>query len=453
MEKKKIISRHINIKSSLPAPGTKNLFTRLKKVESRSMHGQLPIAWKSAKDFYIYDISGNKFIDFTSTIFVANTGHSNDRIKKYIRKTLDNNFLHSYVYINEIRAKYIEKLVKFFGKGFQKAFLMSAGTEATEAAFKLMRMYGQKKKKRKLGIICFEGNWHGRTLAAQMMSGDENQKKWAGYKDKNIHHLPFPYPWKVSSTTPEKFLNKTIRKLKKKIDLKKDVCGVMIETFQGWGALFYPKDYIQKLSEICKKNDIIITFDEMQAGFSRTGKNFGFQHYDIVPDLVCCGKGMGGGVPLSGVVGRADLLDLPDIGNMSSTNSANPISCSAGLAVLEEIQKKNLTQKTKIKGKILHKELEKISKLKPNIFKVYGKGLIAALIFEKKIPGIEVKLKYFVEQCIRDGLLLVYTGRESIKIGPPLTISKDAIITATKIIKKNILSIFYDKNKTYRSSN
>ena len=113
----------------------------------------------------------------------------------------------------------------------------------------------------------------------------------------------------------------------------------MIETFQGWGALFYPKKYIKKLAEICKKNDILITFDEMQSGFSRTGKNFGFQHYGITPDLICCGKGMGGGVPLSGVIGKADLLDLPEIGNMSSTNSANPISCSAGLAVIEEIQK------------------------------------------------------------------------------------------------------------------
>lgn len=437
-------SKHISIKSILPAPGTNKLYQRLKKVESRSMHGQLPIAWESAKDFYIYDISGNKFIDFTSTIFVANVGHSNNRIKKYIKKTLDSNFLHSYVYINKIRANYIEKLIKFAGKGFQKAFLMSSGTEATEAAFKLMRMYGIKKKKRKLGIICFEGNWHGRTLASQMMSGNEDQKKWIGYKDKNIHHLPFPYPWNISESKSEKYLEASLSKLKKKIDLKKDICGVMIETFQGWGALFYPKKYIKKLSEICKKNDILITFDEMQAGFSRTGKNFGFQHYDITPDLICCGKGMGGGVPLSGVIGRADLLDLPEIGNMSSTHSANPISCSAGLAVIEEIQKKNLTKEAKIKGKILHRELKKISILRKNLFKVYGKGLIAAMIFEKNIPNLEQKIKYFVERCIEDGLLLVYTGRESIKLGPPLTISKNAIKTAINIIKNNILSVFND---------
>ena len=192
MEKKKINSK-------LSTSRTRQLLKRLEKVESRSMQGQLPIVWESAKDFYVYDIFGNKIIDFTSTIFVANTGHSNARIKKYIRRTLDNNLLHSYAYINKIRVKYIEKLIKFAGKGFDKAFLMSAGTEATEAAFKLMRMYGQKKKKKRLGIICFEGNWHGRTLAAQMMSGNKEQMSWVGYKDKNIHHLDFPYPWKVST--------------------------------------------------------------------------------------------------------------------------------------------------------------------------------------------------------------------------------------------------------------
>ena len=436
MEKKKVNSKLLTNR-------TRQLLKRLEKVESRSMQGQLPIVWESAKDFYVYDIFGNKLIDFTSTIFVANTGHSNARIKKYIRRTLDNNLLHSYAYINKIRVQYIEKLIKFAGKGFDKAFLMSAGTEATEAAFKLMRMYGQKKKKKRLGIICFVGNWHGRTLAAQMMSGNKEQMSWVGYKDKNIHHLPFPYPWKVSKDGYKKFLNKSLKNLKKKINLKSDICGVMIETFQGWGALFYPKGYIQALIKICKKNDIIVTFDEMQAGFSRTGKNFGFQHYGIKPDLICCGKGMGGGVPLSGVIGRGEILDLPEVGNMSSTNSANPISCSAGLAVLEEIEKRKLTLGSDIKGKILHKELNKISKHK-NLFKVYGKGLIAALVFSKKIPNVELKLKNLVENCIEDGLLLVYTGRESIKLGPPLTITKDAIILATKIIKKNIQLIFYE---------
>tara|TARA_B110000037_G_scaffold74410_1_gene89274 strand:- start:17 stop:1351 length:1335 start_codon:yes stop_codon:yes gene_type:complete len=442
MQKKIIKTKNITIATSIPAPGTKQLMKKLRKVESRSMHGQLPIAWSKAKNFNIYDIAGNKFIDFTSTIFVANVGHSNDRIKKYINRSLKLNFIHSYAYINKIRAEYIDKLVKFCGKGFQKAFLMSAGTEATEAAFKLMRMYGQKRKKRKLGIVCFDGNWHGRTMASQMMSGNIQQKKWIGFHDKDIHHIPFPYPWLIKDSNEEEFLKLSIRNLKKKLDLKKDVCGFMLETFQGWGALFYPKKYVKLLSKICKQNDILLTFDEMQSGFGRTGKNFGFQHYDIIPDLICCGKGMGGGVALSGVIGKKNILDLPEVGNMSSTNSANPIACSAGLAVLEEIQDKKLTYKARVNGQLMHKKLLNIKKKHPNLFNVYGKGLIAAIIFHKSQKNINKKLKLLVEKCMKDGLLLVYTGRESVKIGPPLTITKSAIIEGTQIIEKNINLIF-----------
>lgn len=443
MSKKMIIkTKNIQILTRIPAPGTYKLIKKLNKVESRSMHGQLPIAWSKAKNFNIYDIAGNKFIDFTSTIFVANVGHANERIKKYIKRSLKSNFIHSYAYINEIRAKYLEKLIKFFGRGFEKAFLMSAGTEATEAAFKLMRMYGQKKKKRRLGIICFEGNWHGRTMASQMMSGNQKQKEWIGYHDKDIHHVAFPYPWLIKNGNEEEFLEKSIRKLIKKINLKKDVCGVMLESFQGWGAIFYPKKYIQLLNRICKKNDILICFDEMQAGFGRTGKNFGFQHYDIIPDLVCCGKGMGGGVALSGVVGKKKIMDLPEVGNMSSTNSANPIACNAGLAVIEEIEKKNLTDNARIKGELLHKNLIKIMQNFPDLINIYGKGLIAAIVFNKDYKDINKKLKKLVELCIKDGLLLVYTGRESVKIGPPLTITKNAINEGSEILNKNINILF-----------
>ena len=152
-----IKTKNISISTKIPAPGNRQLIKKLNKVESRSMHGQLPIAWSKAKGFNIYDLAGNKFIDFTSTIFVSNTGHSNKRIKKYISKMLNSNLMHSYAYLNKIRAKYLEKLIKFCGKGFEKAFLMSAGTEATEAAFKLMRMYGQKKKEKKTRNYMFRG--------------------------------------------------------------------------------------------------------------------------------------------------------------------------------------------------------------------------------------------------------------------------------------------------------
>ena len=437
-------TKNILIRTKIPAPGTLDILKKLSRFESRSMQGQLPIVWKKAKDFNIYDISNNKFIDFTSTIFVSNIGHSNKRLKKYISKTLKEDLIHSYAYINKVRTLYLKELVEFSGKNFDKAFLMSAGTEATEAALKLMRMNGQINKKKRLGIICFEGNWHGRTMGAQLMSGNKEQKKWVGFEDKNIHHLPFPYPWIVNEDKSEKFLRDSLNSLlkKKKLNLKNDICGVMIETFQGWGALYYPKKYMKLLEKICKKNRIILSFDEMQSGFARTGYKFGYEYYDVKPDLICCGKGMGGGVAVSGVIGKKKIMDLPEVGNMSSTNSANPIACQAGLAVLDEIKKKKLVSKSKKKGKFLFRKLNSIKKKFPEIISyVSGHGLIYALIF-KNDKYIVKKLRDLAISCMKDGLLVVYTGRESIKIGPPLSITLDALEEGTKIIEKNLNNIF-----------
>ena len=292
------------IKTKIPAPGTLKIIKSLKKSESRSMQGQLPIIWSKAEGHSLFDIKGNKFIDFTSTIFVTNIGHSNNNLIRNLKKAIDKKLLHSYAYFNSSREKYLKNLVKFAGKNFQKAFLMSAGTEATEAALKLMRLHGQRIKKRRLGIICIEGNWHGRTMGAQMMSGNKKQKEWIGYKDKNIHHIKFPYPWELEKITPKEFLDNCLEKLGKKIDFKQDICGFMLETFQGWGAIFYPTEFVKEISKLCKQNKILLTFDEMQAGFGRTGKKFGYEHYNVNPDLICCGKGMGGGIALSGVIGK-----------------------------------------------------------------------------------------------------------------------------------------------------
>jgi 4-aminobutyrate aminotransferase-like enzyme len=178
----------------------------------------------------------------------------------------------------------------------------------------------------------------------------------------------------------------------------------------------------------------------MQSVFARTGYKFGYEYYGVKPDLICCGKGMGGGIPISGVIGKKAIMDLPEVGNMSSTHSANPLACYAGLAVLEEISKKKLLQNTKYKEKILFKKLNQIKdKFPKEILYVQGKGLIAALIFDlNSTNNIKKILKSIVEECLKNGLLVVYTGRESIKIGPPLTITKEALIEGINVLDQAI---------------
>ena len=434
-----------NINTPIPTLGTKEILENLEENESRSMHGQLPIIWDRAEDFSVFDMAGNKWIDFTSTIFVANVGHSNARVTASIKAALDYPLYSCYAYANPIRARYLEKLIAFAGPPFEKAFLLSAGTEATEAALKLMRMQGQKIGKRRRGIICVEGNWHGRTLGAQMMSSNLAQREWIGYQDADIHHIPFPYPWVLNGRDPIAFLEEGLKRLSEKgVDIAQDVCGFMLETFQGWGAVFYPKEFVQAIEHLCQKHQILLTFDEMQAGFGRTGKAFGYQHYGVTPDLICCGKGMGGGVPLAGVIGRAEIMDLPDVGNMSSTHSANPLVCAAGLAVIEELESRNLIAETARKGELLFSGLSDLQLRFPDrISQLLGMGLIAAVVFRSPLTGEADGLftSRVAERCMQKGLLVVHTGRESIKLGPPLTITDAALFEGINVLGESIAEI------------
>ena len=437
-------TKYRKIATQIPTPGTKEIIARLEKTESRSMQGQFPIIWDKAEDFSVYDIAGNKWIDFTSTIFVANIGHGNKRVSTAIKEVLDKPLISTYAYMSEVRAKYLEKLIEFAGPAFGKAFLLSAGTEATEATLKLIRMHGQKIGKKKPGSVTLNGNWHGRTMGAQMMSSNAEQKAWIGYEDPNIHHIDFPYPWLVSEEQGEEFFNKQLDSLKQiGLNLETDIAGFMLETFQGWGALFYPKSFVKAIRKFTEENSILLAFDEMQAGFARTGKKFGFEHYEVSPDLFACGKGMGGGISLSGVIGKSEIMDLPEVGNMSSTHSANPLVCAAGLAVLEEIESRNLVPETHRKGEILKQELKKLKdKFPQQIDNFYGEGLIASLLFKDsdKFGKSEIASKVS-EKCMQKGLLVVHTGRESIKLGPPLVIDDEAILEAMQVINESLTEV------------
>ena len=447
-----INTQYRTIVTEIPVPESQDIIDSLDANESRSMHGQVPIVWDRAEGFQIYDKWGNKWLDFTSTIFVANAGHGNPHIIKALKKVLDKPLLHTYSYYSQERADYIKFLIENTPSQFEKAFLLSAGTEATECALKLMRMFGQKNGKRRLGIIGFEGNWHGRTLGAQMMSFNPKQKEWVGYQDPNIFHVSFPYPWiQEAQENPELFFEKSINKLIQDYDLDpaQDLCGFMIETFQGWGALFYPTAFIKAVESFARKHGMLIAFDEMQAGFARTGELFGYMHYDIKPDILCCGKGASSSLPLAIVLGSKEIMDLPDVGSMSSTHSANPLVCVAGQANLEFILQEGLIEKTRYLGSIFIKKLNEIKDMYPqHIGLVAGKGLIAAVHF-RDVNGkpLSALCNQICEIAVRRGLLVVNTGRETIKMGPPLVITEEALLEGVAVLKQAVIDCI--ENKSY----
>ena len=403
------------------------------------MHGQMPIIWDRAEDFQVFDPWGNIWIDFTSTIFVANAGHGNKRIANSLKRILEKPLLHTYTYASTERIDYLDYLIANTPSQFEKAFLLSAGTEATEVALKLMRLNGEKNSKRKRGIICFEGAYHGRTMGAQMMTGSIPAKEWIGFQDPNIHHLPFPYPWEEGVKDPKEFFIKSLNNLSKKhnLNLDEDICGIMLETFQGWGGIFYPKNFIKEVASFAKERGILIAFDEMQAGFGRTGELFGYSHYEVEPDLLCCGKGASSGLPLAIVMGSKEIMDLPEIGSMSSTHSANPLCCVAGHENLKAMLEDGLIENSKNLGIILHRELKNIKNLFPEHIKyVFGKGLLAGIVFINP-NGVQLNqlCDKICEKALQRGLLLVHTGRESIKLAPPLSIDKEALLEGISVLK------------------
>ena len=436
----KIATKYRTIKTEIPVPDSVSMLEKMYEIEAQAMHGQLPMVWDRADDFQIYDQWGNVWIDFTSTIFVANAGHGNKRIVKALKRVLDKPLLHTYTYASSERIDYLEYLIKNTPKQFEKAFLLSAGTEATEAALKLMRLNGQKQGKRKGGVICFNGAFHGRTMGAQMMTGNAPAKEWVGYQDPNIHHLNFPYPWEINN--PQDFFNTEIEQLlkDKDLDVNKDLCGFMLETFQGWGAVFYPKDFVQALMVFAKKHNMLVAFDEMQAGFGRTGKLFGFEHYEVKPDILCCGKGASSGLPLAIVLGSKEVMDLPDIGSMSSTHSANPLVCVAGHQNLKAMLEDGIISNSENLGKVFHQKLNEIKDKYPSHLKyIFGKGLLAALIFmDKNNKPLSDLCDKISEKAFQKGLLVVHTGRESIKLAPPLSITKEAMLEGVEVLEQCI---------------
>ncbi|OGN05668.1 MAG: aminotransferase class III [Candidatus Yanofskybacteria bacterium RIFCSPHIGHO2_01_FULL_44_17] len=446
------------IKTKIPAPETLSLIQETKKYGPNLMHGQLPVAWNKAIDFNVFDKAGNKWIDFTSTIFVANAGHANPRIKKAIKDQLDSDLLHSYNYPTEPRVKFLKKLLQMSPSFCEKGLLFSAGTESTEAAIQLMKMYGQHKLKDKarIDIISFQGNMHGITMGAEMMKGNPKILEVYGFSDPHVYRLLFPYPWESGGDKKYDWkarFYKDIENLKKKGMRINKVCGFMIEAYQGWGALFYPKTYIQELEKFAKKNKILITIDEIQGCCGRTGKMFVFEHYGIKPDLLCVGKGLSSSLPLSAVIGRKDILNLPEIsGSWHSTHSGNPVCCAAGLANLEEIEARNLVKESARKGKILFGGLDDMKKKYPKLIShIFGSGLLAAILFKHPKTG-QPESEFPTRVCelaMQKGLLMVHTGRESIKIAPPLTIHDAALREGLKVLEESIEEIIQEES-SYR---
>ena len=367
---------------------------------------KMPYIFVKGKGMKLYDIDGKEYLDFFPGWGVGNMGHCHpavmcavrDQVSKLIH--LPNNYFHP------AQAKLAEEIIRCSFPG--KVFFSNSGAEANEAAIKLARAYGRGAR---YEIITFENAFHGRTLATITATGQQKYQK--GFE-------PLVEGFKTNLRLND------FESLKGAVSEK--TVAVMVEVVQGEGGIHVASlDFIRNVRQFCDQKKMLLIIDEVQTGMGRTGKMFGFQHYDIVPDIITLAKSLGGGLPIGCMVAKKEIADVLQPGMHASTFGGSPIVCKAALGVFKAIHKDKMLSNATQMSVYLFKELEALKKKLKNIKEVRGLGLMCGI--ELTIPG-----KAVVEKCINRGLLINCTHETVLRLMPALNVTKRQIDFVMRIL-------------------
>lgn len=391
-----------------------------------------PIFAERAKNAELWDVEGNRYIDFVGGISVLNTGHTHPKITQRVHEQIDK-FSHTAAQIVSYES-YVELAEKLCEKapisGDKKAVLFTTGAEAVENAIKIARA-----KTGRHGVLSFVGGWHGRTLMCMGVTGKVTPyKNNFGPMPASIFHALFPAP--ELGVSEDEALRSIEAIFQASID-PSDVAAMIVEPVQGEGGFHQlTPSFAKALREICDKHGIVLIFDEVQAGFARTGTLFATEQLGVEPDILTSAKSLAGGYPLSALIGRAEIMDAPQTGGLGGTYAGSPLGCVAALAVLEVIEEENLLARSNEIGKKLADFLNGLGQ--STIAHVRHKGAMLAfdLVDEQGNPDASgtAALK---QQAFEKGLLLASCGRHgnAIRVMVPLTVSDEVLQEAFDILK------------------
>lgn len=380
------------------------------KYQAKTTPHPLGLEIEHASGSYLYDTQGKSYLDFVAGVSALPLGHSHPKVVSALKSQIEK-YMHVMVYGEFAQAPAValcKTLVELLPKNHEVIYLTNSGTEAIEGALKLAKRVTQRS-----GLVAAHRSYHGSTHGALSLLGYEQQKK--GYRPL----LP-----------GVRFLHFNAEKDLDQID--KNTAAVLLETIQGGAGFILPEDdYLKKVKKKCEEVGALLLLDEIQPGFGRTGKMFGFEHFGIAPDIVVMGKALGGGLPIGAFSASKKLMqkleDQPKLGHIT-TFGGNPVIATAALTTINEIISTKLTQQISYKERIFRENLKH-----PMIKSISGKGLMLAPIFERpEIPN------YLVPHCIEKGLLLFWLlwEKNAIRISPPLNISEEEIILGCEIIKE-----------------
>jgi len=382
------------------------------KYQAKTNPNPLGLEIQYAKGNYLYDNKKKAYLDFIAGVSVCNLGHCHPKVINAIENQIKKH-LHVMVYgefIQKTPGLLAKELITILPKNHEVLYLTNSGTEAVEGAIKLA-----KKVTKRHEIISAKKSYHGSTQGSLSILSVGSQKK--GYRPL----IPF-----------SKFIEYNNEEDLKKITEK--TAAVILETIQGGAGFVLPKnDYLKKVKSQCEKVGALLVLDEIQTGFGRTGKFFGFELFNVTPDIIVMGKAMGGGLPIGGFTSTSKFMGKfetnPKLGHIT-TFGGNPLTAAAGVATIREINESDLMSKIAEKEKIFRKNL-----IHPKILRIQGTGLMLAPILKNK--ELATKL---IHKCLSKGLLLFWLlwEKKAIRISPPLTISKKEIINGCKIICESL---------------
>ncbi len=425
---------------------TKTLLEKKQQFVAQGISALAPIFVESAKGAVLKDIDGNDYLDFYGGIGVVNAGHCPESVVTAIKEQAEK-LLHTCFMVGmyEPYVELAEKLCQITsGDHAKKAMFVNSGAEAVENAIKIAKAYTKRP-----GVISFEGGFHGRTLLTMSLTSKVKPYKHEfGPFAPEVYKAPAAncYRCMYKSEYPScnmACLEHFERFFISEVEPEK-IAAMIIEPVQGEGGFIVPpKEFLIGLKKICEKHGIVFIADEVQSGFARTGKMFACEHYGVVPDLMTMAKGIASGMPLSAVVGKAEIMDAPTPGRIGGTYGGNPVSCAAALATIDLMEKENLSDKAAKIGRIIVSRMKELQRKYPQIGDVRGLGSMVAIELVKdpltKEPHKEA-VPAIIQECFKRGLLTMGAGifGNVIRFLPPLVITDEQLETGLKIFEKSL---------------
>lgn len=421
-------------------PGSKSvaIIKRDGRVSAPCLTREYSFVFKKAKGMYIWDVDGEKYLDFMASVAVLNVGHDNQEVVKAMKRQMNEGMHCGFSdFYAEVPVKFCEKILTMLPGDLKngKVFLSNSGTESVEAAYKLARYHSNKK-----WTIAFEKAFHGRTMGSLSMTNSKPVQRSRYNPFLPVKHVPYPnwYGMKMETKECDEYclgkMEDTMRKI------KGDIASVFIEPVQGEGGYIVPsKSFVKGVRKLCNEYGALLCSDEVQAGCFRTGKFLAIEHFEVQPDIVSISKAIGGGVPLGATVASNRIMKAWSPGSHANTFGGNLLACAGGIAALDYMKRKKLGQNAVRMGKIFMKRLKEFEERYECVGNVRGLGLMIGVEIVKseksRLPD-KKKQKKILCAASGKGLLLLPAGESVIRICPPLIINRKQVDRGLDILEE-----------------